>query len=461
MKRLKYFPISEWFDIYNLLYIKIVRYVRLENTEQKKKPMSNFMLNSSSDMSGKEHKHNQNDSDNDLSHIDPIPHDLVLEILRRLPVKSLLKFQYVSKTWGSIIRSKGFINSCVSMSSAPSSRLLISFRNGRLTNKNAENLLFFFTSSQDQEDDSSSLVANLDMTMASMGAYCYTRCASVNGFICVSNKRRVMICNPSTRQIITLPEIPGDDLKSAYKYLGYDPINDQYKAMCKLFPNSEDDQEHMVLTLGGDQEPSWRHIEGTSRSYLPLTKGICIDGFVYYGALTPTPSKKNRVIVCFDVRSERLSFINLPALAEHVHWGSTSTLINYKGKLANIINTNACSYEDRHYNNFDLWVLQDAKEHQWSMGSCSFRLDDSLGKVSISFQGTNRIGEIVIAPKFLPRDLRPFYILYYNVESNSLREVKLEGVADDEDFRRRYQIGRNGNCDLYISPEHVTNFTFL
>ncbi|CAA7014211.1 unnamed protein product [Microthlaspi erraticum] len=423
--------------------------------------MSNFMLNSSSDMNGKEHEHNQNDSDNDLSHIDPIPHDLVLEILRRLPVKSLLKFQYVSKSWGSIIRSKGFINSCVSMSSEPSSRLLIYFRNGRLTNKNAENLLFYFTSSQDQEDESSSLVANLNMTMASMDAYCYTRSASVNGFICVSHKRRVMICNPSTRQIITLPEIPGNDLKSGYKYLGYDPVNDQYKAMCKVLPTSEDVQEHMVLTLGGgDQEPTWRHIEGTCRKYVPITKGICIDGFVYYGAMTPTPCHTDKVIVRFDVRSERLSFINLPAPAKHVHWGFTSSLINYNGKLAHINNTNARSYEDRHYD-FVLWVLQDAKEHRWSMRSCSFALDDSLGKVAISCQGTNKIGEIIIAPKFLPRELRPFYILYYNVESHQIRKVQLQGVGDDEGFRRCYGIGNHGDCHVYISPESGGNFTFL
>ncbi|CAA7014214.1 unnamed protein product [Microthlaspi erraticum] len=176
--------------------------------------------------------------------------------------------------------------------------------------------------------------------------------------------------------------------------------------------------------------------------------------------MTPTPCHTDKVIVRFDVRSERLSFINLPAPAKHVHWGFTSSLINYNGKLAHINNTNARSYEDRHYD-FVLWVLQDAKEHRWSMRSCSFALDDSLGKVAISFQGTNKIGEIIIAPKFLPRDLGPVYMLYYNVGSNSLRKVKLEGVADDGDFRRRYGIGRNGNCDLCISPEHVTNFTFL
>lgn len=43
-----------------------------------------------------------------------------------------------------------------------------------------------------EEDESSSLVANLEMTMASIDAYFYTRCASLNGFICLSHEGRFM-----------------------------------------------------------------------------------------------------------------------------------------------------------------------------------------------------------------------------------------------------------------------------
>ncbi|KAG7598793.1 F-box associated interaction domain [Arabidopsis suecica] len=207
-------------------------------------------------MKGNDQENNKDGSNNGPSHIDSIPFDVMMDILTRLPVKSLLELQYVSKTWRSIIRSNDFINLLVSMSSTQSSRFLIYFKNGRLTDKNAENRMFFFTSSQ-EEDEFSSLVTNLDMTMASMDAYFYTRSTgSVNGFICLSHKGRFMICNPSTKQVITLPEIKitGTNWNSAYKYLGYDPVNHQYKAMRKKVSNFEDDQEHMVLTLGDDHE---------------------------------------------------------------------------------------------------------------------------------------------------------------------------------------------------------------
>lgn len=225
-----------------------------------------FILNFLAAMKGKEQEHNKDDFKDGSSHIDLIPMDLTMEILTRLPVESLLKFQYVSKTWFSIIRSKYFIDSSVyNIFQEPSSRLLISFKNGELVNNSSVKYLFFFTSSQ-EEEESSSLVANLHMKIISMDAYFHTRCASLNGFICLSYKGRFMICNPSTRQVITLPEIADTNWKSTYRYLGYDPVDDQYKAMCKRVLNKENDHEHMVLTLGSDKktfmETHYRHYPG-------------------------------------------------------------------------------------------------------------------------------------------------------------------------------------------------------
>lgn len=82
--------------------------------------MWKFKLNSLAAMKGKKQEPTKDDSNDGSSHIDLIPMDLTVEILTRLPVKSLLKFQYVSKTWFSIIRSKDFITSSASMSSTPS-----------------------------------------------------------------------------------------------------------------------------------------------------------------------------------------------------------------------------------------------------------------------------------------------------------------------------------------------------
>ncbi|KAH0878925.1 hypothetical protein HID58_066319, partial [Brassica napus] len=119
------------------------------------------------------------------------------------------------------------------------------------------------------------------------------------------------------------------------------------------------------------------------------------------------------------VLSGKLSFIKLTR-KQSINWGGTSTLINYTRKLANVT---VLSHLDDIYYVFDLWVLEDANEHRWSMRQCSF----------------------------LPWDLQPFYILFFNVENNNIRKVQVKGIADDEGFTHRYGIVINGDCEVYIS----------
>ncbi|KAG5385024.1 hypothetical protein IGI04_036494 [Brassica rapa subsp. trilocularis] len=50
----------------------------------------------------------------------------------------------------------------------------------------------------------------------------------------------------------------------------------------------------MVLTFGGCQ--GWRDIKGTMGQYRPISVGVCINGFIYYGAYNLT-DVMNPVIV--------------------------------------------------------------------------------------------------------------------------------------------------------------------
>ncbi|VVA93597.1 unnamed protein product [Arabis nemorensis] len=118
--------------------------------------------------------------------------------------------------------------------------------------------LFFFTASEEGENksSSSSLVANLDMTIPSTVDYYYTRSSDTWDMI------RLMI---NTKQ-------------------------------CALVSRCDhDDVQHKVLTLGGGdiKNLSWRQIEDNNNTgpYVPSTKGICINGIVYYGATRPNFDK--------------------------------------------------------------------------------------------------------------------------------------------------------------------------
>ncbi|XP_010480774.1 PREDICTED: F-box protein At1g30790-like [Camelina sativa] len=392
--------------------------------------------------------------------IDHIPLDLTVEILTRLPAKSLMKFKSVSKSWSSIIRSQVFIDSFYSISSTRP-RFIVAFTNGIFA-KREEKRLFFFSSSHEGHE-SSFLVTNHHMTIPCLSVCSNpaSRCVSVRGFIGCSLVGGFMVCNPSTRQVIVLPSLPSrraPDMRG--KCLGYDPVDDQFKALSLIssrIPNN-DSVEHLVLTLKGDKKKySWRQIRGNNNvpPYSPLTMKVCINGVVYYGGWTPKVNM-NPVIVCFDVRSEKINFIKAPR--DVVGWWNDSILMEYKGKLASIVR-----YPLACFHSFDLWVLEDMEKHEWSKQTCEipFSLWDYVGGFQLSFPGTNKVGEIILAPKILSRyHLQPFYIFYYHVETSNIRRVRLEGIADDESFRHCYGIGKDV-CNVYISPEHVENIRFL
>ncbi|CAD5314126.1 unnamed protein product [Arabidopsis thaliana] len=233
--------------------------------------------------------------------IDHIPFDLTVEILTRLPAKSLMKFKCVSKLWSSIIHNQSFIDSFYSISSTRP-RFIVAFSNGSFPS-DKEKRLFIFSSSHEGHESSSSVITNLDTTIPSLTVSnnLASRCVSVNGFIACSLYTRFTICNPSTRQVIVLPILPSGrapDMRSTC--IGYDPVDDQFKALALIssrIPNKDSTVEHLVLTLKGDKKNySWRQIQGNNNipPYSPVTMRVCING------------------VCFDVRSEKITFIKTP-----------------------------------------------------------------------------------------------------------------------------------------------------
>ncbi|CAL9217142.1 unnamed protein product [Arabidopsis halleri] len=380
--------------------------------------------------------------------LDSLPLDLKMAILTRVPAKSLTKLRCVSKMWSSIIRSRGFIDSYYAMSSRQS-RFIVGFSNG-VFGTPEERLTFFFSFSHDEGQESSSLLPTFEMAVPTYSFNNHTRfLASFHGILAVLAGTKWLLCNPSTEQVLTFP--------ANIAFVCYDPIDDQYKALDldnKIWEDPSAHLKHKVLTLGGGQ--AWRHIQGTPLPYRASESNVCINGFLYYAAsLTKTD---DTVMVCFDVRSEKLSFINAPKVV--AQWGRESVFIEYKGKLASIVRD-----PYGRANSFDLWILEDVEKHEWSKQTCVFPSsfwDDIDEFRGIRFPGTNKAGEIIIAPKNLSRKVQPFYIFYYNVETQNLRRVRLLGIGDSEEFRRSYGFGKIADDSLVmIAHQHVESVGFL
>ncbi|KAJ4820790.1 F-box protein [Rhynchospora pubera] len=127
------------------------------------------------------------------SQIGFLPLDLIIQILSRLPSKSLVKFKSVCKSWYLLISSTHFTQLHFRFSSQT---LQLVIQPPDPTDPNSEKLLFI---------DSSTPSSNLSLDFVDD---CIKVRASSNGILCcssVKNKGVYYVCNPITREYRILP----------------------------------------------------------------------------------------------------------------------------------------------------------------------------------------------------------------------------------------------------------------
>ncbi|AED97616.1 unnamed protein product [Arabidopsis thaliana] len=349
-----------------------------------------------------------------------IPLDLLIEILTRLPHKSLMRFKCVSKQWSSLIRSRFFSNRYLTVASPlRPHRLYISLVDHKCDSREVchsprESVLLSFSSPSSFDQDLT--------TMQGMGGL---HMVTLRGLILYIVCGKACLYNPTTRQSVTLPAIKfnifvqGNEHSLLY-FLGHDPVLDQYKVVCTFVSSSSQDLETIisehwvfVLEVGG----SWKRIE-FDQPHTPTRSGLCIGGVIYYLAFT---SMFQDIVVTFDVRSEEFNIIQAPlVLSAYV---DSLDFIEYGGKPAIFYHTSL-----KENGLVDLWVLENAGN--WSrtvlsLQPCQLHLVDN--DIPLTLVDTTQNGEVVLVPSDL---CSPFYILYYDIQKNHLRKVEIQAMPD-------------------------------
>ena len=372
-----------------------------------------------------------------------IPTDLIIEILLRLPPKSIAKCRWASKLWDSILRRADFTELFITRSRARPQLLLSCVENEEL-----------FLSSIPQE------VQNQDVVTANY----HTRfpcgrsskiIGPVRGLVCLTHLRKYkktapVICNPSTGQSLPLPNVKTRSIL-VNSFLGFDPVGKQFKILSMTTRDYLNCEEHQVLTLGTEKKMSWRKIQcSISHYFRHINHGICINGVVYYVAGLNGPPMANG-IVCFDVRSEKFKVINR---GEEMALWSQSTLVNYKGTLGALL-TEGFTQVTGDTKCFQLWVLGDAEKHEWSkhISICLPLLwKNIVANATLFFVGVTGTDEIVLSPhyvSYLSEEPYCFHVYYYNIESNAIRRVEIQGM---DAFR---------HCEIRHSLNHVEDVKLL
>ncbi|XP_057810366.1 F-box/kelch-repeat protein At3g23880-like isoform X2 [Salvia miltiorrhiza] len=172
-----------------------------------------------------------------------LPNEVIIEILTWLPVKSLLKFKCVCRSWRALISSQRFIKAHLHNSKlAPNlahDMLAFACRPGNFRQCSVNSMLYESVSQVSDLSYPFELVEN------------YRVMGTCNGLLLVRlNYTEVILWNPSTRTCKKLPhfgvELAEDDLLGDFG-LGYDKSKDDYKVVgffdtssgCSAFANGK------------------------------------------------------------------------------------------------------------------------------------------------------------------------------------------------------------------------------
>ncbi|KAJ0018202.1 hypothetical protein Pint_09549 [Pistacia integerrima] len=185
------------------------------------------------------------------------PLDVLIDTFYLLPVKTLLRFRALSKSFCSLIDGPDFIKHHLEHSLSTKSRLILILKG-----------LHLYTVDLDSLDKAIPFSEYPESIWGGTEVF-----GSCNGLLALSNSDQdFLLFNPSTRKLFKLPveiiEVPNDSCIRGFVFsgFGYDHVNDDYKVVRMVrFKQDEDDNigwfseyEVKVFSL---KTNSWRQIK--------------------------------------------------------------------------------------------------------------------------------------------------------------------------------------------------------
>ncbi|KAK8575477.1 hypothetical protein V6N12_063149 [Hibiscus sabdariffa] len=231
-----------------------------------------------------------------------VSHDLIADILSRLPVKHLLCLRTVSKLWRSLIDDPDFINLHLSRSLRTRTNHTLILKNTDLHATDLSSLAPF---------------AKLEHPLMSYN-HGVEILGSCNGLLCIRNIVEDMaIWNPSTRKYQVLPY-----LGSCRGYVcgfGHDPIKDDYKVVKIIQLDRVDaakplETEVKVCSLKRNR---WRKIQGILSSF-PRANGVFAGGALHWVFTQKIDLLVKNLIFALDLAAESFNEVPQPEYKDDI-----------------------------------------------------------------------------------------------------------------------------------------------
>ncbi|KAK7243581.1 hypothetical protein RIF29_38386 [Crotalaria pallida] len=299
-----------------------------------------------------------------------IPEELIIQILMRLPVKSLFRFKCVSKLYLSLITDPNFALSHLKLSPA---RLLYLPRNAYASQ----------TLSIDLEEDASLPHAPLNPSFLTPNSFCDIK-GSCRGFLLLRHSiKHLYLWNPSTNVHKPIPSLLRHERETDFYVFGrpifygfcYDPLKDDYLVVVAYFHVRSYFSLRANAWCQIDEEDA--HVmSGGSRT------GTLFNDIIHWLALRDDVGV--RVILSFDPIQRSFSeVVPLPADFNQDHRACNLCVLG--GFLGLYVAEN---------NATRIWIMKEYKEQSsWTMSTVvAF---DNLPTKSLSPICTTKSGDIV------------------------------------------------------------------
>ncbi|RXH68600.1 hypothetical protein DVH24_030933 [Malus domestica] len=315
-----------------------------------------------------------------MSHVrqSKTPEDRVIEILSRLPPKSLMRFKCLHKSWFSLINSLSFVDKHLSNSvdnKLPSSTCILLNRSQAhiFPDQSWKQEVFWSMINFSIDSDENNLhydVEDLnipfplnDHDFVLIFGYC-------NGIVCIEAGKNVLLCNPATREFRQLPDscllLPSPpegkfELETSFQALGfgYDSNAKEHKVV-RIIENCEYSDEERTfyhrIALPHTAElytataNSWKEIKiDISSTTYSCSRSVFMKGFCYWYA-----TDGEEYILSFDLSDDKFHIIQLPSRRE-------SGFRFYYIFMRNESLASFCSRYDRSEDSesCEIWVMDD------------------------------------------------------------------------------------------------------
>ncbi|EPS69382.1 hypothetical protein M569_05385 [Genlisea aurea] len=245
------------------------------------------------------------------------PDELIAEILIRLPVKSLLRFKSVSRSWRSLISSRRFVTKHLMMmklSDFTHQRILLNCH-GHLKQCSVSSLIHDPIVEPLDWDYSPNPFRNSVWVVG-----------SCHGMVCltVDRNRHLVLWNPSLKIFRQLPDF-GVSFGSYFAYgLGFDSSTDDYK----LVGFYKDGGNCIVVKVYSLKSNEWRRMRDYKGHSLMADPAVFVNGKLHWNTIVD-PTSGGWDIVSVDLETEEYGTFGMP---DYVKSGSYSALGVYGGE---------------------------------------------------------------------------------------------------------------------------------